>query len=173
MEVAEEINLNPQIRSLNENDVDAIVRLTLLAFEPIFTSFDHILGPEIYSIIYPDWRKSQADGVNKLIKNEKIRVWVAEVDGRAIGLITCELHEDKTGDVRFLAVHPDFQNQGVGTQLNTFALQKMKEAGMKLAVVSTGGDESHAPARRSYEKAGYTALPLVRYYKVCNPNLPQ
>jgi hypothetical protein len=36
---------------------------------------------------------------------------------------------------------------------------------MKLAVVATGGDESHAPARKSYEKAGYTPLPLVRYYK--------
>ena len=36
---------------------------------------------------------------------------------------------------------------------------------MKLAVVGTGGDEGHAPARRSYEKAGYTGLPLVRYYQ--------
>ena len=36
---------------------------------------------------------------------------------------------------------------------------------MKLATVDTGGDGIHAPARRSYEKAGYTALPLVRYYK--------
>jgi hypothetical protein len=36
---------------------------------------------------------------------------------------------------------------------------------MQLAVVGTGGDEGHAPARRSYEKAGYTGLPLMRYYK--------
>jgi len=64
-----------------------------------------------------------------------------------------------------LAVHPEYQNSGIGTELNTFALQKMKEGGMKLAVVGTGGDPGHAPARRSYEKAGYTALPLVRYYK--------
>jgi hypothetical protein len=49
--------------------------------------------------------------------------------------------------------------------LNNFALEKMKESDMEMAVVSTGGDPSHAPARRSYEKAGYTALPLVRYYK--------
>jgi hypothetical protein len=42
---------------------------------------------------------------------------------------------------------------------------EVKEGGMALAVVGMGGDEGHAPARRSYEKAGYTALPLVRYYK--------
>ena len=82
-----------------------------------------------------------------------------------MGFITYELDEDKTGEVQLLAVHPEYQNHGIGTELNTFALQKMKESGMKLAVVATGGDESHAPARKSYEKAGYTGLPLVRYYK--------
>ena len=45
------------------------------------------------------------------------------------------------------------------------AVEEMRAAGMKVAVVGTGGDEGHAPARRSYEKAGYTPLPLVRYYQ--------
>jgi hypothetical protein len=49
--------------------------------------------------------------------------------------------------------------------LNEFALEKMKASGMKIAAVATGGDPGHAPARRSYEKAGYKALPLVRYYQ--------
>ncbi|HZU86786.1 MAG TPA: GNAT family N-acetyltransferase, partial [Anaerolineaceae bacterium] len=82
-----------------------------------------------------------------------------------VGFIAYELCDDKTGEVQLLAVHPDHQNHGIGTELNTFALQKMKEVGMKMAVVSTGGDISHVPARTSYEKTGYTALPLVRYYK--------
>jgi GNAT superfamily N-acetyltransferase len=60
---------------------------------------------------------------------------------------------------------PDYQNDGIGTALNEYAIDKMREAGMRLAVVETGGDESHAPARRSYEKAGYTGLPLVRTYQ--------
>lgn len=42
-----------------------------------------------------------------------------------------------------VAIYPDYQNHGIGT----------------------GGDEGHAPARASYEKAGYTGLPLVRYYQ--------
>jgi ribosomal protein S18 acetylase RimI-like enzyme len=62
-------------------------------------------------------------------------------------------------------VHPECQNRGIGTELNRFALEKMKEGGMKMAKVETGGDPSHAPARACYEKAGYTALPLVRYFK--------
>lgn len=157
--------MNLRIRPFKKNDLNDLVQLTLLAFEPIFTSFEQILGPKIYPIIYPDWRKRQAEGVEKLSTNEKINLWVAQADGKVIGFIAYELYEDKTGEVQLLAIHPEHQNHGIGTALNTFALQKMKEGGMKLAVVATGGDESHAPARKSYEKAGYTPLPLVRYYK--------
>lgn len=157
--------MNLRIRPFKKNDLNDLVQLTLLAFEPIFTSFEQILGPKIYPIIYPDWRKRQAEGVEKLSTNEKINLWVAQADGKVIGFIAYELYEDKTGEVQLLAIHPEHQNHGICTALNTFALQKMKEGGMKLAVVATGGDESHAPARKSYEKAGYTPLPLVRYYK--------
>ncbi len=34
-----------------------------------------------------------------------------------------------------------------------------------MAVVETGGDDGHAPARAVYERAGYTALPVVRYFR--------
>lgn len=67
--------------------------------------------------------------------------------------------------VDLLAVHPHYQNRGIGTALNTFALAQMKDRGMLLADLHTGGDPGHAPARQSYEKAGYTPLPLVHYYK--------
>ena len=43
-----------------------------------------------------------------------------------------------------------------------FAVERMREAGMHVAVVSTGGDASHALARRAYEKAGFTVgIPSV------------
>ena len=132
----------------------------------MFASFAHILGPHIYPIVYPDWKKSQRDWVEKICKSEKIEVWVAALDDVVAGLVAYELNEkEKTGEIQFLAVHPAYQNNGVGTLLNEFALAKMRAAGMLLAVVGTGGDDSHTAARRSYEKAGYTALPLVRYYR--------
>lgn len=147
--------------------MDDLVRLSLLAWEPVFNSFEKILGPKIYPILYPDWRKSQREGVETTCKdNEKMNVLVAELDGKVVGFLAYELQlKDKTGEVMLLAVHPEYQNLGIGTELNNFALKKMKEGGMIMAVVGTGGDPSHAPARRTYEKAGFTALPLVRYYK--------
>ena len=125
------------------------------------------MGQKLYPIaIYPDWRKSQKEVVEKVCNEEKIATWVAEVDGEVVGFVSYEINENsKIGEVQMTAVHPEHQNCGIGTQLNLFALEKLKESGMKLAVVGTGGDDGHAPARRSYEKAGYTGLPLVRYYK--------
>jgi hypothetical protein len=43
-----------------------------------------------------------------------------------------------------------------------FAIAQMKEAGMRVATVGTGGDPSHAPARRAYEKVGFAVqIPSV------------
>jgi ribosomal protein S18 acetylase RimI-like enzyme len=159
--------VNLHIRPVCDNDVKALVQLSLLAWAPVFPSFERLLGHNIYTLIWPDWRTSQRAAIETVCKEpEKTTVWVAELDGRVVGFLAYELNmKDKTGEVVLLAVHPEFQNLGIGTELNQFALQKMKESGMKMARVDTGGDPSHAPARRSYEKAGYTALPLVRYFK--------
>jgi ribosomal protein S18 acetylase RimI-like enzyme len=158
--------MNSHIRFFVKEDIDAIVSLSLLAWEPVFVSFEKILGPKVFPALYPDWRKQQAEGVTTHCMNtERYTTIVAEVDAKVVGFITYELnHESKTGEVVLLAVHPDFQNCGIGTELNNHALKKMQTAGMKMAVVEAGGDDSHAPARRSYEKAGYVGLPIVRYF---------
>ncbi len=155
------------IRRVRDTDVDALVELTLMAFVPVFDSFRNLLGPAIYSKIWPDWRKSQREAVEAFCSDPGKRVvLVAEAQGAVVGLVVYQPEADSDkAEVQFLAVHPDYQNRGVGTQLNERALREMKSAGVRLAVVETGGESSHAPARRSYEKAGYTALPLIRYFK--------
>ena len=151
--------MNLSIRPVNPDDIDALIQLSLAAWEPVFESFLQILGPNRYSLIWPDWKSSQSEEVEKVCKD-------AEVNGCVVGYLAYKLdHKDKTGEIHLLAVHPDHQNQGIGTELNLAALGEMTERGMKMAVVGTGADPSHAPARKSYEKAGFTGLPLVRYYK--------
>jgi GNAT superfamily N-acetyltransferase len=46
-----------------------------------------------------------------------------------------------------------------------FALDWMRDAGMSIAMVETGGDPGHGPARRAYEKAGFGLWPVARYFK--------
>ena len=94
-------------------------------------------------------------------------VWATEVDGTAVGFVAVEFdHPERSmGEISMLAVDPDYQGRGIGSALTEFALDRLKDAGMKVAMVETGGDPGHAPARRVYEKAGYTLLPIARYFK--------
>jgi GNAT superfamily N-acetyltransferase len=155
-----------KIRPFEQRDTEEVATLSLLAWEPVFRSFEQVLGSTIFLRIYPDWKPEQRKAVLDLCNAKKSETWVAEVDGMVVGFILWKLNREAlSGEVHMLPVHPGYQNQGIGTELNDFALKKLKAAGMKLAEVATGGDPGHAPARRSYEKAGYTPLPPVRYYK--------
>ena len=158
--------MNFSIRPFSHDDIEALVQLSLLAWAPVFSSFEQVLGERIYKLIYPDWRRQQSEVVQTICGDERSFVYVAEVVGAVAGFIVYTLNaEEQSGEVELLAVHPDYQNEGIGTALNEFVLEKMRESGIRLAIVGTGGDPGHAPARRSYEKAGYTGLPLVRYYQ--------
>ncbi|GHO55617.1 GNAT family N-acetyltransferase [Ktedonobacter robiniae] len=163
--------MNRYIRPFSPDDLEDVVQLSLLAWAPVFHSFKQVLGSKIYSLLYPDWEQAQSAVVEKICReHEKTLVWVAESHGTITGFIAYTLNsqengQNSTGEVELLAVHPEYQNQGIGTALNHFALEKMKESGIKLAIVGTGGDSGHAPARRTYEKAGYVPLPIMRYYQ--------
>jgi ribosomal protein S18 acetylase RimI-like enzyme len=104
--------------------------------------------------------------VEKIIKEEKNKTLVAIVGDKVAGYIVYSLDKDKElGEIQLLAVRPDDQNHGVGTELNRIVLQKMREAGMKVATVGTGGDAGHTAARKCYEKSGFNrSIPGVHYY---------
>jgi ribosomal protein S18 acetylase RimI-like enzyme len=159
--------MRPQVRPLDDRDAGAVVGLSLRAWTPVFASIEQALGSEIYGRLYPDgWRASQRQAVEAVCASQEKRVWVAEVDGTPVGFVAVELHpESSMGEIHMLAVDPDYQGNCIGTALTEFALARIKEAGMAVAMVETGGDPGHAAARRTYEKAGYLHLPIARYFK--------
>ena len=159
--------IQPLIRPFEDPDAEAVIGLSLRAWAPVFASIERALGPEIYGRLYPDgWRASQRQAVEALWAARKARVWVAEVGASTVGFVAVELHpESSIGEIYMLAVDPDHQGGGIGTALTEFALERIKDAGMAVAMVETGGDPGHAAARRTYEKAGYLRLPIARYFK--------
>ncbi len=58
--------------------------------------------------------------------------------------MTVSYPEDSIGEIYMLAVDPDHQGGGIGTALTEFALARIKDAGMAVAMVETGGDAGHA-----------------------------
>ncbi len=146
---------------------DAIVRLSLRAWTPVFDSLQKVMDTDVYQAFYPDnWRVSQQKAVEDVCANEDVDVWVAIDADYVVGFVAVKLHsEDSMGEIYMIAVDPDFQGQGIGSILIKFALDWMKNAGMSIAMVETGGDDGHAPARRTYEKVGFGLLPIARYFK--------
>lgn len=153
------------IRPLVPEDIPEVVALSLRAWAPVFESFRATLGEQIYRALYPDWLASQARDVETVCRDDAVAVWVAEQDGRPVGFVALRVNQEEgAGEIDMIAVDPLAQRQGLGTALTSFALRRFREAGLPLAVVATGGDPGHAPARRVYERLGFVGLPLVRYY---------
>ena len=159
--------MRAQVRPLDDRDAEAVVGLSLRAWAPVFASIEQALGSEIYGLLFPDgWLASQRQAVEAVCASQEKRVWVAEVDGTTVGFVAVDLHpESSMGEIHMLAVDPDHQGNGIGTALTEFALARIKDAGMKVAMVETGGHPGHAAACRTYEKAGYLHLPIARYFK--------
>jgi ribosomal protein S18 acetylase RimI-like enzyme len=159
-------NLN--IRRFQEADLPAMQQVRQAAFKPVFQSFRDIVGEEIYLLALSHSDREQAELLESLCKaGSADKMFVVTIDETIVGFASFSLnHEKRTGEIGLNAVHPDQAGRGIGTQMYGFVMARMKEAGMALVTVGTGGDPSHAPARRAYQKAGFgPALPSVFLYK--------
>lgn len=154
------------IREYRPGDEDAVVALSLRAWAPVFRSLERLLGAEIFTRLHPDWRHDQEGAVRATLTDKAMRVWVAEAEGGVVGFAAATLHRDRgIGEIHMLAVDPPGQNRGIGAGLVEAATRWLGDSGMIVAMIDTGGDEGHAPARRVYEQRGYTPLPVARYFK--------
>ncbi len=159
--------MRPHIRSFEARDTGAVVELSQRAWAPVFASLEQELGPAVFGRLHPDWMDDQRRAVEQACASRETRVWVAEVEGEVVGFVATGTFDPERGmgEISMLAVDPDHQGHGIGTALTGFALDRLKDAGMTVAMVETGGDPGHAAARRTYEKAGYVHLPIARYFK--------
>lgn len=156
------------IRQLAAPDLDAVVAFSLEAWAPVFASLETTLGRKVYGLLFPDWRSAQADAITATCQDPENDVWVAVDDGRPVGFVAMgTIDEDATraGEIHMIAVDPAHQRAGVGTALMERAITQLKAKGLGLAVIATGGDPGHAPARALYEKFDFRPLHLVRYYR--------
>ena len=158
--------MNLRIRDYHRDDEEAVVRLSVRAWQPVFASMEAILGTEIFVRLHGDWRVYQERAVRDTLADSEMTIRVADV-GRVAGFAAARIadRERQRGELYMIAVDPDEQGRGLGTALTEWATDWMRAAGMRVATIYTGGDPGHAPARHVYEKAAYTLLPSAGYYK--------
>ncbi|XVU22286.1 GNAT family N-acetyltransferase [Actinoplanes sp. CA-054009] len=160
--------MSHRIRPLEPADLETVVDLSLRAWEPVFVSFEKVLGSAIFNGLYrPDWRSAQAASVRQHCLADGAESFIlATDDGAAAGFVVLRPdREESLGIIEMIAVHPGHQRRGHGRALMEFAIQRLSDQGFELVNVGTGGDPGHAPARALYEALGFTGLPLVNYYR--------
>jgi len=158
--------MHARIREYRPLDEEPVVELSLRAWAPVFASLEHVLDREIFVRLHGDWRQYQDKAVRDTLADSAMQTWVAEAERGVVAFVAATLHQERLiGEISMLAVDPDDQDRGVGTALTEFATGWLRDSGMRVAMIETGGDPGHAPARRTYEKAAYTLLPVARYFK--------
>ena len=146
---------------------DAVIALTMRAWGPVFPKMRAAVQDFVYDAFYPEgWEARQTDDVTNLLRDEAVKTWVAVEGGAVIGYVGVRIHpEDSMGEIYIIAVDPLHQRRGISQALMEVGFAHMREAGMSMAMVETGGDPGHAPSRATYEAAGFERWPVARYFK--------
>lgn len=155
-------------REARSGDADRLQAIRRAAFAPVFASFRSILGDEIYDLAQRRDDEAQEGLLASLMADGSgWTVYVAHLEEEIAGFVAVRLDLERlVGEIGLNAVDPAHAGKGIGTAMYEFALARLREGGMKVATVGTGGDPSHAPARRAYRKAGFDIeLPTVWMYR--------
>lgn len=158
------MNDKVSFRQSIKSDLPVLEEIRQKAFTPVFDAFRSILGDQIYFLVQEPEDTKQSQLLSDMFLPETVwQTYVVELSGEVVGFVSIRMDADsKVGEIGLNAVHPDHAGQGIGTAMYKFAADKMKLSGMQVATVATGGDLSHEPARRAYEKAGFNVqIPSV------------
>lgn len=144
-------------RPADQERLDAIRRA---AFAPIFQSFRALLGDELYELAQRRDEEGQGALLASVLSADSgWTVHVALLGDEVVGFMAIRAdRETLVGEIGLNAVDPRHGGKGIGTTMYELAVTELGRAGMKVAIVGTGGDASHAAARRAYEKAGFHAV---------------
>jgi len=163
-----ETNLELHFRAAKKEDQVLLQPIRAAAFEPVFASFRTILGDVIYEAAQFHEDREQESLLAEMFTDDT--VWqlivaelIASTGPTIIGFVSVRIDSDHGfGEIGLNAISPEHAGKGFGTVMYEYALQQMRDAGVSVATVATGGDPSHAPARRAYEKAGFdVSIPSV------------
>ena len=153
------------IRPFEEPDMERVLEIAELAWEPIYDGYRKAMGEELFLAFYPDWRSSKRAHIRKIMRSGC--GFVTLIEGNVVGFCSYA-HEDgaQTGTVMDNAVHPDWRGNGIGAMQNRWILEFLRSRGVKYVCVHTGLDDAHAPARKTYERVGFDrSIPNVVYYQ--------
>ena len=89
---------------LADGDIETVVAFSVAAWAPVFASLKTELGSEIFGATFPDWRSTQAAGVEAVCTAPRKDDWVAVAEDRPVGFTLCALIDVQGEDLALGAV---------------------------------------------------------------------
>lgn len=153
-----------RIRDCAPSDIPALIDLTVVAFAPLFTEVLPAVRPAVFEHDHGAWQNDYRLEVPSLLAPEEDRfITLAEEHDRVLGYVGWNISGSTNGRLEMVAVQPDSRQRGVARELCEVVLARLKQRGVAVVHVGTGGDAFHAPARALYESLGFDPYPGVDY----------
>ena len=154
-----------EMREYREGDLEEVMGIANQAWAPIRKMSRDALGDAISDILNPDGdAKSKGIQVKWQIDSGNYSIAICEHEGAIVGFITYTIN-GPIGEICNNAALKSTGLKGIGQTMYRYVLEKFRQAGVKVARVTTGLDYAHAPARRAYERAGFSRhLDSTTYY---------
>ena len=144
-------------------DITPAMNLLIEAWTPIFDGFRDQVGDELYSLFH-GWEKAKTDFVAGALLGE--HGLIAECDGNLAGFAHWfRLPDSDCAELGDNAVSGAMRGRGIGGQMYERVFEEMRRDGCRYVQVLTGLDPAHAPARRAYEKIGFSRSLGYRAYQ--------
>lgn len=154
------------IRPFADHDLPNVIDLTIETFRPFYEGYVHsLLGDEIFRLQHGNREQDYRDDIPTLDNAALGRfVAVCESDGTIAGFVSWRLKDTPNhGQIYLLAVAASQRRKTVGFRLCTYAIERMRLAGVEVVEIGTGDDAFHAAARALYEGLGFTKIPIAGY----------
>ena len=92
--------------------------------------------------------------------------WLTYEDEKPVAIIYCapERMTEGTWNLYLIAVHPDYQGQGIGTSIMRYIEQMLAARGERLLLVETSSLASFEGTREFYRKCGYEQEARIREF---------
>ena len=100
--------------------------------------------------------------IEKCVRAKNGRVFVWDVQGKAVAYVTAELNPDQTGSIELVGIAPEWQGKGIGKKLVFAALHFFYENHVPIATTVTQGRNIHA--LKLYQKSGFSIQSIELWY---------
>lgn len=97
--------------------------------------------------------------------SETEEIWLTRLDNNkpiAIAYCAPERLTDGTYNLYLIAVHKDFQAQGIGGQIMAYVESLLQSKGKRILLVETSGLPEFELTRKFYDKCGYNREAVIR-----------